>query len=180
MKTSVRMRDDGEIAVSRRKALAKEGRGWGDSNRKHLPTYPGEGGGKLRRLRWFPPPSPQLLRIEPKTPKAFDTQSFSLQPKVCRGRGERTISDAEVPFPLPREGNYSWESNGCPNPSISLADAEVRKPINPNLKLYLYYTTPPSHLQVYFPLRQKFSSIRPTFCRACILTDGSKACIIEA
>ena len=33
-----------------------------------------------------------------------------------------------------------------------LAGGGGSAPTNPNLKHYLYYTTPPSHLQVYFPL----------------------------
>ena len=37
---------------------AKECEGWGKENAKQLATIPGEGGEKLRRLRWFSPPFP--------------------------------------------------------------------------------------------------------------------------
>ena len=147
-----------QIAVSRRKALAKEGRGWGNSDRKHLPTYPGEGGGKLRRLRWFPPPFPKVLWIESKTLKVFDVQSFSKQPKKFRGRGERTISNAEVPFPPPQRKQLLAKRRGCPNPSISLAGPpqQTDKPKFPSSFIFFFKPIENPKKMVYNTSIEKF------------------------
>ena len=55
------------------------------------------------------------------TPKHSIPKGFCTYPKVFRGRGERAISDAEVPFPPPLRGWTLSACGCCPNPSIPLA-----------------------------------------------------------
>ena len=46
---------------------------------------------------------------------------FCLGQRLSRGRGERTISNAEAPFPPPLRKRSEAFAYRCPNPSISLA-----------------------------------------------------------
>ena len=78
----------------------------------------------------FPTTAPERVL----NPKVADTCGFSQQPKAPRGRGERTISNAEVSFPPPLVRFLLSKGSDCPNPSISLAGGTSNRPINPNLK----------------------------------------------
>jgi hypothetical protein len=78
-----------------------------------------------------PAPFPTTALKRAPNLKVADTHSFSQHPEVIRGRGERTISNAEVSFPPPLMKLLLAKDNGCPNPFISLAGAAGGRPINP-------------------------------------------------
>ena len=110
------------------------GQGIGQQQPKTNAYLPGGRGREASASEMVPAPFPIVALGRAQSPKAVDTQCFSLQPKEFWGRGERTISDAEVPFPPPQRKHLLAKRSGCPNPSISLAGGTVNRPINPNLK----------------------------------------------
>ena len=80
----------------------------------HIEPVVGEGGEKLRRLRWFSPPSPDNR-------KGVGAKGVLLYLPHDAWRGGRTISNAEVPSSPPQIREETYFRLLLPHPSISLA-----------------------------------------------------------
>ena len=92
------------FSVCFRRRQPRSLRGWGNSFPSKAGTFPGEGGKKLRRLRWFFPPCPPNALDCCEKPWVSVTWGSELTSKQLRERGQETSQTPKFPAPFPRGG----------------------------------------------------------------------------
>lgn len=93
-------------------------RGWGNSLPSNAVTFPGEGGKKLRRLRWFFPPCPQMLQVAVKSLGYQHLGGSELTSRQLRERGREPSQTPKFPAPFPRGSHRVFSVAVALSPSL--------------------------------------------------------------